>query len=299
MVFGDGTLGGNQVMRVEPPHHLSCQDPERRQKSVNQEDISPQTPNLILEFPGSRTMSSGLLLFLNHPVLLLKEPEQTKEEGLSGSCQLRLESLSPEFLNPPQSVSSDTARHHPLGQWVPAFDHLHCQASLDHRHSQKAFSQTWIGATGNVTIHNDTFQWKTHTYAHVLVTIICGSPLLPSCSQSESDYRWRLSALIQSDLLGNHPFGRGTRDWADFDWNCHLWVNANDHHLPSINWPTNHIKCLKAGNCFSVDKFKWQNGSTECCMSGVSELTHPRNEIPSATADNMATTINFRQHCCH
>lgn len=94
MVFGDGTLGGNQVMRVEPPHHLSCQDPERRQKSVNQEDISPQTPNLILEFPGSRTMSSGLLLFLNHPVLLLKEPEQTKEEGLSGSCQLRLESVS-------------------------------------------------------------------------------------------------------------------------------------------------------------------------------------------------------------
>ena len=100
-------------MRVEPPHHLSCQDPERRQKSVNQEDVS-LTPNLILEFPGSRTMSSVLLLFLNHPVLLLKEPEQTKEEGLSGSCQLHLESLSLEFLNPPQSVSSDTACHHPL-----------------------------------------------------------------------------------------------------------------------------------------------------------------------------------------
>ena len=150
-----------------------------------------------------------------------------------------------------------------------------------------------------LTIHNDTFQWKTHTYGHVLVTIICGSPLLPSCSQSESDCRWRLSALMQPDLLGNHPFDTGASVWADFDWNCHLWVNANDHHLPSINWPTNHIKHLKAGNCFSVDKFKWQNSSTECWMSGVSELTHPRNEIPSATADNMTTTINFRQHCCH
>lgn len=43
---------------------------------------------------------------------------------------------------------------------------------------------------GNVTVPIDILQQKTHTYGHVLATVICRPSLFPAASQSESDTRW-------------------------------------------------------------------------------------------------------------
>lgn len=172
-----------------------------------------------MEFPASRAMSSELLFFLSHPVFLLKRPEQTKAQGLLGSCRFRLESLSPvwQFLNLPVSVSSRKAGCHPRCCCAPVSDHLHHQETLDHGVCVRPLHERdWSRGRHRPRRHAS----AENTHGHVFVTVISGTPLcvqqLHRVSQTPDGDRVNRCHLTACATI---PLADVTSVWTSSGWN--------------------------------------------------------------------------------